>query len=132
MSANSGQVDIKITISSTPTSIPNLLDHSGPSLSAETVDATDADSTSDWEQHIPVRKVGGDVQFSMNYDPDNSVHQYLHDNVGVAGQTLTITHADATFFTVSGTITAFEPSGAHNDKLVVSCTFKVTGSPTMP
>ena len=130
MTQRTGDSTFKITISATPTLIPHVIDYTGPSLSAETVDVTDMDSTSNYEENLPGKRMIGDLRLNLHFDPSSAVHQYLQDNVGVGGETILITHADDTTVTYTATITGCEEAGQQNDKLVVAVTIRGTGVPT--
>ena len=57
------------------TPIAQVLDISGPGLSADTEDVTSHDSTGGWEEHVVTVLRTGDVSFDIEYDPNAATHK---------------------------------------------------------
>lgn len=119
------------------TAVAQVLSISGPSISRETIDTTDADATNDWRTFIASYIDGGEVTIEINYDPDNATHEYaaagiLYDFYAATahGWTLTFSDATPTTWTFSGLVTGFEPSMSHDGVLTASVTIKVMGEVT--
>ncbi len=116
------------------TKIAHILSISGPSISRETIDTTDADATDDWRTFIASYIDGGELSLEINYDPDDTTHKpaagILLDFAAADVDNWTLTFSDtspATEWTFDAICTGFEPSMSHDGVLTASVTFKVCG-----
>ena len=122
------------------TSIAQVLSISGPSLSRETIDTTDADSTNDWRTFIASYIDGGEITLEINYDPDTATHETtagILEDFGDAIETtptkyqLEFPTSPVTNFQFSASVTGFETSAPHDGVLTASVTYKVMGAVTL-
>ncbi len=117
--------------------IAHILSISGPSISRETIDTTDADATDDWRTFIASYIDGGEVSLEINYDPDNATHApgagILLDFAAATLDNWTLSFSDdtPTIWTFDAICTGFEPSMAHDGVLTASVTLKVMGKITL-
>ncbi len=124
---------IKLTISSTPTTIVQATSITAPQMANPLVDTTDLSST--WRTSIGTIPDGGEVTMAINYDASSATHAQLTTSF-VAGtvETWLITFPDAQTATVgfTGHITAFNWSEATVENLVsATVTIKVSGAVTI-
>jgi predicted secreted protein len=123
-------------MSATPvfTAIAQVIDITGPGLSADTLETTDHDSAG-WKTYVGSLKDGGEVTLSLHYDPAGGTHDAATGLVSVLGDEvnyqLVFPNTGNTQWAFAAILTAFEPTAPHADKLTASATFKVTGAPTL-
>lgn len=122
------------------TTVAEVLNISGPSLSRDTVDVTTMDSPDQWREFIAGLKDGGELTFDVVYDP---VDPTIEPGSGLLSEFDKASGAAATnwqlvFSDPAGTTWAFaailtgaEPQESIDDKVMLSCTLKVTGKPTL-
>ena len=120
------------------TTLAEVQDISGPSLSMETVDATSHDSPSGWDEVIAGLKSGGEVTFDIQYIPSNATHKkaaggILGDFDDRTKRNFQIVFPDSgtTTWSFTAFVTAFEPAMPIKDKILASLTLKITGAPTL-
>lgn len=126
------------TLSIGGTTIVQVENISGPSISATAIDVSAHDSASDWREFVPGMKDGGEITFDVNWDHSKSSHYstgILGSNVG-AGIAATasaciITWAGTAQHTVDfdGFITGVSWNSPLDDKQTASVTIKCTGIP---
>lgn len=61
--------------------IAELQDISGPGKSRETIDVTTHDSPDAYREHIGTLKDGGEVSFTLMFDPSDTGHQTLESTI---------------------------------------------------
>lgn len=66
------------------TAIPGVTNFDDGGFTAEELDATDYDSTGNTREYVNGFKDGQEGSFTVNFDPDNAVHQSLISDVGGA------------------------------------------------
>ena len=110
--------------------IGDLLSISAPSVTVSTIDASNLNSS--WKIFIAGLKDGGDVTFSIAYDPSGADHVALLADVGGGGKDFTITWSDSKTTTGNGIITSVSATAPMDDKLTMDCTIKVSGAVTFP
>ena len=110
--------------------IGDLLSVSAPSVTVTTIDASDLDS--DWISFLAGLIVGGDVTFSIAYNPSGADHVALLADVGGGGKDFTITWSDAKTTTGNGIITSVSATAQMDDKLTMDVTIKCSGAITFP
>ena len=110
--------------------IGDLLSVSAPSVTVTTIDASDLDS--DWKIFLAGLKDGGDVTFSIAYNPSGADHVALLADVGGGGKDFTITWSDAKTTTGNGIITSVSATAQMDDKLTMDVTIKCSGAITFP
>ncbi len=113
------------------TSVTNLTNISGPSMSADTIDVTDHSSTNRYREFVQGLRDGGEVSVEGNYVYAEAVKVYnaFESNAVQAG--VIITFPNGNTITFDAVVTSFEPSAPHDDKISYSATLKVTGRPVL-
>ena len=85
IAAKSGTVKLERSENgSTWTNIPGVTNFDDGGFTAEELDATDYDSLSNTGEYINGWKGGEEGSFTVNFDPDDAVHQDLIADVGAA------------------------------------------------
>lgn len=126
---------LKVEISAVYTTIAQIRDITGPSMSADTIEATDRDSTSGHKEFVAGLRDGGEVTFDINYDPDATTHsasatgglvKLLKDGTS---NNFRVTFADATptTATFAGIVTRFTPKTPYSGMQAADVTIKVSG-----
>lgn len=119
------------------TTIAEVLDISGPSLSLETEEATNHSSPGGWGEHVGTILEGGEVSFEVNFLPSNATQSYsaglLKDMTDrtLRNFQLVFPTTPAITWAFSALVTGFEPDAAVKGKLKASVTLKVSGQPTL-
>jgi len=120
------------------TKIAQVLSISGPSISRETIDTTDADATDDWRTFIASYIDGGEISLEINYDPDDATHApaagILLDFAATTLDNWSLVFSDASpavTWTFDALVTGFEPSAPHDGVLTASVTLKIMGKITL-
>lgn len=111
--------------------IAAITDLSGPSLERKTYDTTAHDSVTPYEEHIGGLRSAGEVSATINYDP--SVHNtLLGDFEDLVPRSYQMVFPDSPPSTCAfkATLTGFEPSAPHDDKLTAKVKLKISGKPT--
>jgi len=132
---------LKIGDGATPTetftTIAEVTDLGGPSLTLETIDVTSHSSTNGWREFIGGLLDGGEVSFTINYLPANATHDastgVIADmkNRVVRNFTLVFPDSGTTTWTFSALVTGFEPGEPIDSQLTADVTLKVSGEPTL-
>lgn len=124
---------LKVTISASPTTIPQITSLTPPQMSNPEVDTSALDST--WRTFLSTLPDGGTVDFTFNYDHANSTHDYLRDSFATGTQeTWLVTFTDTGTATeaFTGHISAFNYGELTPEGLVqVSASIKVSGAVTI-
>jgi len=127
------------------TTIGQVKDISGPSISRDTFEVTDRDVTGNYKEFWGGYSDGGDLTFTINWDPLNDATH------GTASGTALITNFTETdmcsaksawqvqmdlcggtaTWTFDGIMSTFEMSSPENDVLTADVTVKVSGQPTL-
>ena len=116
----------------TYTTIPEVKSFSGPGGSATVIDVTDLSSTAK-EKRMGLADEG-QLQLTINYIPDNTVHMALRgDRASRAKVPFRITFTDATPATTwsfDAFVTGFSVSGAVDGVVEAQVTLEITGAIT--
>jgi predicted secreted protein len=128
---------LKVDISGTYTTIAQIRDISGPSLSANAIEVTHRDGGG-WKAFIAGLRDGGEITFDLIFDPDLTTH-----SPSAAGGLITLlsagtknnfrvsfADATATTATFAAIATAFEPKMPLDDAQTADATLKVSGTIT--
>lgn len=111
-------------------------DFSGPDVNIETIDVTTHDSPDHFNEFLAGMADGGEVPFDLVFDPSLPSHADLYNAVADR-----FTHnfqvqlpgfvdeASGGFFQFAGIFTKFGTSSPVKDKLMASCSIKVSGKP---
>ena len=119
------------------TKIAQVLSISGPSISRDTIDSTDADSTNDWRTFEASYIDGGEVTVEVNHDPDTATHGtttgFLEDfgDTTLRNYLIRFATSPVTDWTFTATVTGVEPGNPHDGMSTASVTFKVTSKVTL-
>jgi hypothetical protein len=120
------------------TTIAQLLDVEGPSLERKVIDTTNHGSPNGWMQYLPGLKDGGEVTFSILFDPDLNTHGSTSGLLQWFGATNVLRNfkivftdaAPATTWNISGFVSKFTPKSPVEGALTADVTIKVSGQPT--
>lgn len=111
---------------------------SGPALSADTIDVTSHASTNAWEESVVGVLRSGEIGMDIVYDPVDATHKnasggLLFDYLARVSITLTLVFSDSatTEWTFSAFVTGFVPSAPVAGGLTAAVTFKPTGDMTL-
>jgi len=119
------------------TTIAEVMNISGPSLSMDAIDVTNQSSVNGWKESIGGLLDGGEITFDINYLPTDATHNatagLINDmqNRTLRNFQLVFPDASSTTWSFSALITGFEPSADVSDKLTASVTLKISGQPTL-
>lgn len=119
------------------TTIAEVKDISGPSLSMATIDVTNQSSTGGWAEFIGGIKDAGEVTFDVNFLPADATHNAAtglirdYNNRTKRNFQLVFPDAGATTWSFAALVTAFQPTEPIGDALTASVTLKITGQPTL-
>ena len=119
------------------TTIAEVTNIGGPSLSLDPIDVTNHSSTGGWKEFIGGLLDGGEVSFEINYDPVGATHDASTGLIAdmsartVRNFQLVFPDTGNTTWSFSALVTAFQPSEPIDNKLSASVTLKVSGQPTL-
>lgn len=119
------------------TTIAEVFNIGGPSLSLDPIEITNHSSTGGWKEFVGGLLDGGEVSFDINYDPVGATHDastgLIADMVARTQRNFQLVFPDTgnTTWSFTALVTAFEPSEPVDDKLAASVTLKLTGQPTL-
>ena len=131
---------LKIGDGGTPeafTTISEVRDISGPSLSLDTEEVTNHDSPGGWEEFVTTILRSGEVTFDINYHPTESTHDagtgLIADMVAktLRNFQLVFTDVASTTWSFAAYVTGFEPTEPVAGALSAACTLKITGQPVL-
>lgn len=125
----------KISISSTLTVIPQLVEFTPPGIERRFKDVTNLGSTGNFAEYAALLNDTSTAPAKGYWDPDNSVHDFLMDQAVLASAaTESIEDAwansGASKIAYSAIIMKFAPTTAQNDVLGFDLDFRVTGALT--
>jgi len=116
--------------------VAEITDMSGPSLARDSIETTNHQSTSRYRQFMPGLRDGGEVTFSVNFDPSLGTHDELTGLIAQYNDDVTHNYrivypqSDVEGWSLTGFITKFEVKNPIDDKISGDITIKVTGKPT--
>jgi len=119
------------------TTIAEVMDISGPELSADTEEVTSHSSTDGWKEKIITLLDGGDVTFELNFIPTGATHSYaaglLKDLANRTRRNFqhVFPNVGATTWSFSAYVTKFPVRAPVNGVLRVPVTLTLTGKPTL-
>lgn len=116
------------------TTIAEVVNVSGPGISADTIDVTHQESSDNAREFIGSLVDSGEVSCDVNFLPGNATQKtFISDIYGKVKATYSLVWSDAGLtWTFEAIPTGFEPSAQIDDKLSASITLKITGKPTFP
>lgn len=120
------------------TTIAEVTNISGPSLSMDTVDVTSHDSPNYHEEVIAGIKRAGEVTFSINFVPTHATHNpstgLLRDWVNRTRRNFKLVFPDAgaTTWEFAAFVTGFQPTApAGSERLTADVTLKIASWPVL-
>ena len=121
----------------TYTTIANVVNFSGPSLSLATIDSTHMESTAAYREHIAGLLDAGEVSFDLNFLPTNATQNHIlglikdikHKKLRTFKEIFT--DSASTEWTFTAWVTGFTPGGTIDGKLAANVTVKISGQPTL-
>ncbi|MCM2390198.1 phage tail tube protein [Streptomyces albipurpureus] len=114
------------------TSIADITNLGGPSMTRNTIDVTSHGSPDGWMEHIGGLKDAGEVSLDVNYQP--RYHDALvadFDDTAPRNYQIVFPDPEQTTWTIKSILTGFEPEWPHDDKAAASLTLKVSGKPVL-
>jgi len=115
------------------TKVAQVLSISGPGISRDTIDSTDADATNDWRTYLSSYIDGGEITLEVNLDLDAATHGspagFLGDFADTTLRNYQVRFPDASpmsTWAFTGKVTGAEPSNPHDGMSTMSVTYKVT------
>ena len=119
------------------TTIGNIIRISGPSYARDPIDISTMDSTNKFREFIPGMIDAGEVTFDLNFEgASGGGSDILIDQMTATALAMEVVINDATgtyqksTWACNGIITALGQEIPFEDKVVQSCTVKLTGVPT--
>ncbi len=116
------------------TTIPEVMNISGPTASFDMVDVTSMESTLATREFIAGLRDSGELTFEMNFLPGNAVHQGLRDdNLNRTKRQFQLVFPDspAVTYTFAGFVSGFELNVPIDERRIVNVTIKITGTITI-
>jgi predicted secreted protein len=124
-------VEIKRFNGATYDLIPEIKSFTGPGGSATIIDVTDLQSLAkEKRMGLPDE---GQLQFTINYIPDNAIHQALRADRTARSEVdfkIIFTDGDSTNWDFSAFVTNFNVSGAVDGVIEAQVTLEITGAIT--
>jgi hypothetical protein len=126
-----------VDVASVFTTIGQIRDIKGPSMSAEIVDVTTRDSA--WKEELHIINDAGEVTFDIVFDPDLTSHSVagtaspLNFFLNGTLKSYKITFADAApavTVTFSAYVSKFEANSPQMGAQSADVTLRITGAPT--
>ena len=131
------------TLPSTFTAVAQVADLSGPSIESEQIEAShraDGDPNNMWRRYVAGMKDGGEVTFTLIFDPDEPTHDPTLStslySLAASGDPDTFQldfpgqGTDRTTVTFSAYVTNMDIASPLEDALTQDVTLKVTGTLT--
>ena len=118
------------------TTVAQVTNVSGPSLSLDTVDVTTHDSTGAWEETVGSILRSGELTVDLVYDPADNTQDgtetgglvYRMKNKIRTAFSIVFPDTGSTTWSFDGEVTGFEPGAPVDGALTASVTVKPTGS----
>ncbi len=121
------------TLAKGATAIAELTSITGPGVSADAIDVTSHGSANTFREFLAGVKDGGEISIEGNLVVTDAGQMALITDItdgSVDAYTLTYPNTDASTWTFSALVTAFQINAPFDDKLGFSATLKVSGKPT--
>lgn len=119
------------------TTIAEVLDISGPSLSQDLADITNMDSAGKWEEALPTILRTGEITFSVNFLPVNVTQSQTAGlildlrNQAKRNFQLVFTDSGNTTWTLAAFVQAVTPQMPVGGATTMDVTLKLTDQPTL-
>jgi hypothetical protein len=122
--------------------VGQVKDISGPNISRGTIDVTDHDSADGYREFLPGLADGGEVSFTIGWDPNEAIHQQIggtgllgdfeEDGCNMPAWQLELNTCTGTaIWTFDGFLTGFSPGAPVEGELTADVGVKVNGKPTL-
>jgi predicted secreted protein len=124
------------TTGSTYVVVANCTDISGPSREREAIEVTAHDSPDQYREFVKGLKDGGEVELTLNYDPNEATVSVLDDDFEEddlrAYQLIVFPDtADEWTWDLNALITSLGDEFPHDDKMERKVTLKISGKPVL-
>lgn len=120
------------------TSVPAMMDSSGPKISTTIADVTVHDNTDGFVQNIPILLDGGTVDFTIVFDPTSAQHnetvnglRYLQLAKVVRNMRLTMFTSPTTRNRFRGFVINMSATQPVKDALKSTVSIRISGKPTL-
>ena len=118
------------------TTIAEVTNISGPSLSHEVIDVTSHSSSGAFREKVGGLLDGGEITLDLNFVPAGATHKeavggLLYDMTARSVNNYKLIFPDTTYWIVPALVTNFTPDMAVDGKLGASVTITVSGEPTL-
>lgn len=119
------------------TTIAEVKDISGPSLSLATAEATSHGSTGGWREFVGTLLDGGEITFDVNFVPTGATHSYtsglIEDMINRTLRNFQLVFPDtgSTTWAFAALVTGVAPSAPVEGILGASISLKISGQPTL-
>lgn len=117
------------------TTIAEVRDIQGPSLTLNTEDATNHSSAGGWEEKIATTLAGGQVKFECNFIPGHATHSqaagFIKDLKNKTLRNFQLVFPSATTWTLAAYVASVEPKAPVKGILRADVTLEITGQPTL-
>lgn len=118
------------------TTVAQVRNVSGPSMSGDSIDVTAHDSADGFREYVAGLRDGGEVTLDLIFDPAGATHKnaaggLAYEYVQRTSKAYKITFPDTTAWTFVAFVTALSPSMPVDGELSASATLKITGKPTL-
>ena|SRR5690348_10026136 len=115
------------------TTVATVGNISGPGLKGDTIDVTNHDNVDRYKQFIVGLKDGGEVKFTLYFDPVETTHTGLittFEARTVGNWKLALPISPVQSWTFAGVVTGFENKFDVNAAMTADVTIKVSGKPS--
>jgi len=119
------------------TTVAEVTDISGPSLSMDTMEVTSHSTTNAFKEYLGSLLDAGEVSFSMNFIPTNATQSYttglIKDWYNRTRRHFQLVFPDvgATTWAFTALVTKFEPKAPVDAQLSADVTLKIVEAPTL-
>ena len=118
------------------TTIAQVTNIGGPSLSQETIDVTTHSSAGAFREKVGGLLDGGEITLDINFGPTEPTHKeavggLLKDYTDRSVNNYKLIFPDTTYWIVPCLVTGFTPDSPVDGKLGASVTLTVSGQPTL-
>ncbi len=119
------------------TTIAQVQDITGPSLTQRTAEVTNHSSTAGYSEFVGTVLDGGEVAFDVVFDPADDTQDYgaglIGDLEGKTARNFQVVWPDTanTTWSFTALVTSVEPNAPVDGALTASCTLLITGQPTL-
>jgi len=116
------------------TAIGEVLNISGPELSAEQIEVTSLDSTGGYKEYIPGLLDGGTVSIEFNYADGDTQQETLRTRVSTTNQAaaayrIVIPDSPHSYVAFNGIVESYSMSIESGSAITVSVGIKISGAP---